>query len=59
MAAAHCPHCGEAIDTFPDPGGGESQEYIEDCSVCCRPILFQADLDEATGEFAIETSPDV
>jgi hypothetical protein len=37
-----CPHCGELIDTFPDPGGGERQEYVEDCSVCCRPIRFIA-----------------
>jgi hypothetical protein len=31
-----CPHCGEGVDTSPDPGGGEEQEYIEDCPVCCR-----------------------
>jgi hypothetical protein len=59
VAQASCPHCGEAIDTFPDPGGGESQEYIEDCSVCCRPILFSATLDGATGEFDVEASPEV
>jgi hypothetical protein len=54
-----CPHCAELIDTFPDPGGGERQEYIEDCSVCCRAILFTASLDESTGEFAVEVSADV
>ena len=32
-----CPHCGEEVDTDPDPGGGTEQEYIEDCPVCCRP----------------------
>jgi hypothetical protein len=32
-----CPCCGEEIDLFIDPGI-EVQEYIEDCSVCCRPI---------------------
>ena len=32
-----CPHCGEEVDTDPDPGGGTAQEYIEDCPVCCRP----------------------
>ena len=41
--AIECPYCGEIIDTFPDPGGGERQEYIEDCSVCCRPIRFCAE----------------
>ncbi|MBI3571013.1 MAG: CPXCG motif-containing cysteine-rich protein [Gammaproteobacteria bacterium] len=24
-----------------DTSGG-SQEYVEDCQVCCRPILFEA-----------------
>jgi hypothetical protein len=59
VAAVSCPYCGETIDTFPDPGGGENQEYIEDCFVCCRPILFVATLDEATGEFSVEASADV
>lgn len=34
-----CPYCGEVIDTTVDPSGGSAQ-YIEDCSVCCRPIRF-------------------
>lgn len=37
MATYVCPHCGEQVDTEPDAGGGLSQEYIEDCAVCCRP----------------------
>jgi hypothetical protein len=37
-----CPYCGEAIEVYVDPGGGEQQEYIEDCSVCCRPIRLRA-----------------
>lgn len=32
-----CPYCGESIELQLDGSGGE-QEYIEDCSVCCRPI---------------------
>jgi hypothetical protein len=59
MASVTCPHCGEPIDTFPDPGGGEAQEYIEDCAVCCRPILFSATLDESTGDFDVEASDEV
>lgn len=54
-----CPHCGEWIDTYPDPGAGESQEYIEDCPVCCRPIRFFATYDEATGEFFVSASGEV
>jgi hypothetical protein len=32
-----CPYCGEAVTIAVDPGGGESQRYVEDCPVCCRP----------------------
>jgi Cysteine-rich CPXCG len=59
VATTACPHCGEVIDTFPDPGGGETQEYIEDCAVCCRPILFVAALDDRTGDFNVTASPEV
>ena len=55
MATTSCPHCGEPIDTYPDPGGGSPQEYIEDCSVCCRPIVcrYRAE-DGALTELDIE-----
>jgi hypothetical protein len=52
MAQYTCPHCGEDADTDPDRGGGASQEYIEDCPVCCRPnrivATFSPDEDEYT-----------
>jgi hypothetical protein len=32
-----CPYCGEQIECAVDTSAGP-QEYIEDCSVCCRPI---------------------
>lgn len=32
-----CPHCGETMSIALDPAGGEAQEYVEDCQVCCRP----------------------
>ena len=34
-----CPYCGEVIDVMIDCSV-PSQNYIEDCSVCCRPINF-------------------
>ncbi len=39
----YCPYCGEPIELVIDPialavAGTEHMEYIEDCSVCCRPI---------------------
>lgn len=32
-----CPYCGESVEITLDPGSGSQQDYIEDCSVCCRP----------------------
>jgi hypothetical protein len=34
-----CPYCGEIIEVLIDPSDA-GQEYIEDCQVCCRPIVF-------------------
>lgn len=38
--AVSCPYCGEAIAVLLDWSEG-SQEYVEDCQVCCRPIEFR------------------
>lgn len=35
----NCPYCGETIECTLDVSAGP-QAYIEDCSVCCRPIEF-------------------
>lgn len=49
-----CPHCGEPTDTAVDPGGGDTQEYVEDCVVCCRPIRFFAVFSEEDNDFRVE-----
>jgi hypothetical protein len=36
-----CPHCGETICAPVDPSQGMEQEFIEDCAVCCRAIVFR------------------
>ncbi len=37
-----CPYCGEQIEVLIDCSV-ERQEYIEDCSVCCRPIIISVE----------------
>jgi hypothetical protein len=32
-----CPYCGEPNHIALDPSGGRSQDYVEDCQVCCQP----------------------
>jgi len=39
-----CPYCGEDIDVLIDDSSS-SQDYFEDCSVCCRPIRVQVSVD--------------
>jgi hypothetical protein len=58
-AFVSCPHCGETIDTVPDPGGGEEQTYIEDCAVCCRPIRFAVRYDADGDEWIVEVSGEI
>jgi hypothetical protein len=40
-----CPSCCEANYVAVDPGGGRKQRFVEDCPVCCRPIVFVAEFD--------------
>jgi len=40
LQSVACPYCGESFETEIDTSAG-SQEYVEDCYVCCRPIVFQ------------------
>ncbi len=44
-----CPYCGESIELTVDTQEA-NQEYIEDCHVCCQPMvikLFQNELDQS------------
>lgn len=34
-----CPYCGESINVLID-STDMGQQYIEDCQVCCKPIIF-------------------
>lgn len=33
-----------------DPGGGDRQEYVEDCAVCCRPRVVHVEPGSEPGE---------
>ena len=37
--AISCPYCGESITILVD-GSLEEQQYIEDCQVCCKPMVI-------------------
>ena len=47
-----CPYCGERLETRVDLTADELT-YIEDCQVCCRPIEFGIERDEAGALLAV------
>lgn len=40
-----CPYCGAGVELIIDPVGGDTQEYVEDCEVCCQPWSVRVTLD--------------
>jgi len=46
-----CPYCGEAISILIDNSLAD-QQYIEDCQVCCRPIVLDVSID-VDGDIAV------
>ena len=46
-----CDACGEEIVIPIDLSAGESQQYVEDCPVCCRPNVIHVEL--AEGELRV------
>jgi hypothetical protein len=42
--AVSCPYCGRTIEVIVDPSV-PLQEYVEDCEVCCRPIVLSVTVD--------------
>lgn len=51
-----CPHCGESIEVVIDLSAGE-QSYIEDCSVCCRPMTLKIGVaDDELVELTVEAA---
>jgi hypothetical protein len=53
----YCPYCGENFETQIDCSV-ESQEYIEDCYVCCSPIIFSVSADSSGNLIEVTTTQD-
>lgn len=48
-----CPSCGEQNALGIDPTGGSRQTLVEDCPVCCRPLVFTVVVDR-DGDATVE-----
>jgi Cysteine-rich CPXCG len=46
-----CPYCGEDITILVDQSLPD-QEYVEDCQVCCKPIVLRVSV-QADGDVAV------
>ena len=40
--ALDCPYCGETVTVIVD-GSVLRQEYVEDCAVCCQPMVVSVE----------------
>lgn len=45
-AAYFCDSCGEEIVIPIDLAAGREQTYVEDCPVCCCPMVIHVAIDE-------------
>ncbi len=52
-----CPYCGEVFDIIIDESE-PWQEYIEDCWVCCRPIVIGAAVDDGEVRVTVRSEND-
>jgi hypothetical protein len=52
-----CDACGEEIVIPVDPTAGSSQEYVEDCPVCCRASVIHVEIDE-DGDVRVRAEPE-
>ena len=49
-----CQSCGEEIVIPIDLTAGQSQQYVEDCPVCCNPNLIEVVI-QASGEIEVSS----
>ena len=47
--------CGEEIVIPVDPTGGNSQQYVEDCPVCCHPNVIRIEFDRNGDPIAVRS----
>lgn len=45
-ASYTCDACGETIVVPIDLSAGGTQEYVEDCPVCCHPNVIRVEVDD-------------
>ena len=49
-----CVYCLQVNEIVVDASGGLSQEYVEDCQICCRPNRLVITVDENMKNASVE-----
>ncbi len=49
-----CAGCGEENEVFVEPGIAARQQFVEDCVVCCRPMVITANWNPDTETYDLE-----
>ncbi|MBN0987863.1 CPXCG motif-containing cysteine-rich protein [Amphritea pacifica] len=53
-----CPYCGEPVELVVDCTAG-NQQYFEDCSVCCKPMMVELDVEGAEPVISLKDENEV
>ena len=56
-ASYACAYCGESVEIEVDPSADRTQEYVEDCWVCCRPNVLTVRFDD-DGDVSVAARPE-
>jgi hypothetical protein len=48
-----CSYCGEWNVNEVDESAGMTQQYVEDCEVCCQPNILTVQFDRTQEEFVV------
>lgn len=52
-----CPYCGVDLSVRLDRTGGKSQQFVQDCETCCRPIQITVEFENGeVSSFSAEAS---
>jgi len=49
-----CACCGETNEVWLDPQAGRRQQLVEDCAVCCRPMVITATWNPVAGAYDLD-----
>jgi hypothetical protein len=49
-----CACCGETNEVFLERAVGDQQQLVEDCAVCCRPMVITARWNHLAGCFDLD-----